>query len=246
MAPPPKFEAKRLPAEPHPGPPPLPQQVIIQRLAANEDAAKRIYDTYDCTQAIRLEELDPPGGKFTVTGEIYSHPDGGRFWRPTKPVQSNLQNSRYSLQQVRAMANVPLFFLTSDEIGHYDFLYAGQNKLDELNTYVFQVKPRQLSRTRTFFDGVIYVDDHDLAIVESFGKFVTEVPAEKALPFEMFDVYRENFQDKYWLPTYLTSDDYINTEESVHVHLRLVVRSSDCKLESGAPVPVPPPSLPKP
>ena len=29
MAPPPKFEVKRIPTEPHPGPPPVPEEVII-------------------------------------------------------------------------------------------------------------------------------------------------------------------------------------------------------------------------
>src|SRR5580698_6280438 len=69
MAPPPKFEVKRIPSVPHPGPPPIPQEHIIAKFAANEDAAKKVYDSYDFTQTIRLEEMTDPGGKFTVTGE---------------------------------------------------------------------------------------------------------------------------------------------------------------------------------
>ena len=87
---------------------------------------------------------------------------------------------------MRTITTLPVFFLTSDQIANYDFLYAGQQKLDELNTYVFQVKPKQLSRTQRLFQGVIFVDDHDLAIVETYGKFVTEVIDEGAkLPFEL-------------------------------------------------------------
>ena len=44
MAPPPKFEVKRIPSVPHPGPPPIPEQEIIRRFAANEDVAKKVYD----------------------------------------------------------------------------------------------------------------------------------------------------------------------------------------------------------
>src|SRR5580658_5154677 len=141
MAPPPKFEVKRIPSVPHPGPPPIPQEQIIAKAAANEDAAKKIYDTYDFTQTIRLEEMTDPGGKFTVTGEEYTKPDGGRFWRVTKQPESTLKLTDYTLEDVRTIIGLPLFFLTSDQVSNYDFLYAGEQKLDELTTYVFQVKP---------------------------------------------------------------------------------------------------------
>jgi hypothetical protein len=246
MAPPPKFEVKRLPSVPHPGPPPIPEQVIIQKFAAAEDVAKRVYDTYDCTQQIRIEELSPPGGgKFTVTGELYTRPDGTRYWRVTKQPVSNLQNTTYSLEDVRTMVSQPLFFLTTDEIGNYDFLYAGQHKLDELNTYVFQVKPKELSRKRLFFQGVIYVDDYDLAIVETYGKFVSEIAGSGTrLPFTMFDTYRENFQDKYWLPTYISSDDYIDNPDGSELHLRLVLHSTNFQLNTSSPAAAPAASSP--
>jgi hypothetical protein len=139
------------------------------------------------------------------------------------------------------MANTPLFPLTTAEIGNYNFLYAGQDKLDELNTYVFQVKPKQLSRTRKYFDGVIWVDDHDLTIVKSYGKFVSEVVVEEnRLPFSMFETYRENFQGKYWLPTYTNSDDYVPQPNDDPLHLRMVVHSTNFNWSPDAGAPVPP------
>lgn len=234
IAPPPKFEVKRIPAEPHPGPPPIPELEIIHRFATNEDLMKNAYDTYNFTETIRVEEMSDPGGKFTATGEVYTKPGGGRFWRLTKPVESNLKITNFTLEDVRTIAAVPLFFLITDEIGNYNFKYAGQDKLDELSTYVFQVKPKALSRKRLFFDGVIWVDDRDLTIVKTYGKFVSEITGEGTkLPFSMFETYRENFQEKYWLPTYITSDDYINHKDS-QLLLRLVIRSTAFKLNSPA------------
>ncbi|MGA8011170.1 MAG: hypothetical protein WB949_01955 [Candidatus Acidiferrales bacterium] len=230
LGPPPKFEVRRIPSVPHPGPPPIPQQEIIRRFAANEDSARKVYDTYDFVQTIRIEEMTNPGGKFTVTGEEYTRPDGQRFWRVVKPAESTLKLTHYSFEDVRTITTLPAFFLTSDQIANYDFLYAGQQKLDELNTYVFQVKPKQLSRTQRLFQGVVFVDDHDLAIVETYGKFVTELIDEGTkLPFSLFETYRENFQDKYWLPTYTTSDDYFGAAGEEEFQLRLVIRSTDFK-----------------
>ena len=245
IAPPPKFEVKRIPSVPHPGPPPIPVEELIRRFSANEDAAKKVYDTYNLLQTVRVEELETGNGKFTVTGELYTKPDGTRFWRVLKPPVSTLKEIPYSFEDVRTMMSLPLFFLTSNEISYYDFVYAGQQQLDELNTYVFQVKPKQPVRGRRFFQGVIFVDDQDVAIVESFGKFVPEAESEAGetkLPFTLFETFREHFQDKYWLPTYTSSDDYVKDPDGNEVHLRFVIRSTDFKLNT----PPAPPSLASP
>lgn len=231
MAPPPKFEVKRISAEPHPGPPPIPEAEIIRRFSANEMLMKTQYDAYSFKEAIRVEELTDPGGKFSVSGEVYSRPNGERYLRITTQPESNLKLTNFTLEDVKTIATLPLFVLTSDEIKDYDFKYAGQDKLDQINTYVFQVKPKQLSRTRRLFEGVIWVDDQDFVIVKSFGKFVSEYAGTGTkLPFTMFETFRENFQDKYWLPTYTRSDDYSEDEQKNEMHLRLVIRDTDFKL----------------
>ena len=238
QAPPPTFKVERIPAEPHPGPPPLPVEEIIQKFAANEDVMKKAYDTYDFTQSIRLDELTDPGGKFSVTGEVYTKADGQRYLRVTKPAESSLKLMHFSLEDVRVIASMPEFPLTAAEIGNYNLKYAGQDKLDQLNTYVFQVKPKVLSRKKRYFEGVIWIDDHDFAIVKSYGKFVSELEGNgTALPFTMFETYRENFQSKYWLPTYTRSDDYFKSEGNDELPLRLVIHATDFKVRAAAAPP---------
>jgi hypothetical protein len=234
QAPPPTFKVERIPAEPHPGPPPIPVEEIIQKFAANEDVMKKAYESYDFTQSIRLDELSDPGGKFSVTGEVYTKPDGLRYMRMTKPAESSLKLMHFSLEDVRVIASMPEFPLTAEEIENYSFKYAGQEKLDQLNTYIFQVKPKTLSRKKRYFEGVIWIDDHDFAIVKSYGKFVSELEGNgTALPFTMFETYRENFQSKYWLPTYTRSDDYFKSEGNEDMPLRLIVHSTDFKVRAA-------------
>ncbi len=247
MAPPPKFEVKRIPTEPHPGPPPIPEEVIIQKFAANEDVMKQKFDTYDFTETIRIDELADPAGKFSVTGEVYTRPDGQRYMRVEKQPESNLKVEMYTLEDVRTISSLPLFLLTSQEIANYNFKYVGQEKLDQLTTYIFQVKPKMLSRKRRFFEGVIWVDDQDFAIVKSYGKLVSELSGNgTALPFTMFETYRENFQGKYWLPTYTRSDDVIKTSDDQEVPVRLVIRSTDFKPHNSEASPPANPAGPPP
>jgi hypothetical protein len=243
MAPPPKFEVKRIPTEPHPGPPPVPVDVIIQKFSANEDVMKQKFDTYDFTQTVRIDELADPGGRFSVTGDVYTRPDGQRYMRVEKQPESNLKVEMYTLEDVRTISSLPLFLLTSQEIANYNFKYVGQEKLDQLTTYIFQVKPKVLSRKRRFFEGVIWVDDQDFAIVKSYGKLVSELSGNgTALPFTMFETYRENFQGKYWLPTYTSSDDVIKDPDGQEVPVRLVIRATNFKAHDSEASPATTPS----
>lgn len=245
IAPPPKYEATRVSNEPHPAAPPIPEEEIVKKFAANEDVMKKAYDAYTFSQTIRVEEMTDPGGKFTATGEVSFKPDGQRYMRVTKPPESDLKITNFSLEDVRTIASLPLFVLTTEEIGNYTFKYAGQDKLDDLNTYVFQVTPKQINRSRRFFQGVVWIDDHDYAIVKSFGKFVSEIPGSGSkLPFSMFETYRENFQNKYWLPTYTRSDDSIPGPNNSELPLRLVIHSSNFKLTAPEAAPATPPPTP--
>jgi len=235
MAAPPKFEPHRISNVPHPGPPPIPADEIVKRFTANEDAMMKMYGTYNFDETVRLEELGPDGGKLTLQGQVYTRPDGQRYFRMSQEPQSNLKWTKYSAQDVETMVQVPLFALTSEEAANYNFKYAGDEKLDELHTYVFQVSPKELSRKKRFFEGVVWIDDRDFAIVKSFGHFVSEIEGEGTkLPFSMFEVYRENFQDKYWLPTYITSDDYLPSAEGDQWHLKLIIRDTNFQLNSSA------------
>lgn len=236
LPPPPKFEVKRIPAVPHPGPPPIPVETIIQKFAANEDAEKKIYDGDDFVQDVRIEELSNPGGSLEVIGHMYTKPDGTRMWRVLRPIQSTLKFTSFTMDDIQQIVSQPLFFFTSDQIPDYDFLYAGQTQLDQLAPYVFQVKPKQLSPKRSFFQGVIYVDNVDLSVVETYGKLVSEYYENNSkLPFDMYDVYRQNLESHYWIPTYVSSDAYLTQKDGAELHLRLVVRASDFTPSTPAP-----------
>lgn len=230
IAPPPTFEVNRIPSVPHPGPPPIPEQEIIRKFAANEDVMKKAFDTYTYTQSVRFEEETDPVGMLTATGDTYFKDDGQRYWRVTKETKPTLNVNHYTLQDVMGMCAVPYFFLTTSDIANYSFLYAGQQQLDQINTYIFQVKPKALNRKQAFFDGVIWVDDHDFAIVRTWGKFALLVqPSSDQQPFTMFEMYRENFEDKYWLPTYIASDGEITADDGSKLPVKLVIRATDFK-----------------
>ena len=101
------------------------------------------------------------------------------------------------------------FVLTSDEIGEYDILYVGQQKKDELSTYVFDIAPKQIVGKKRYFQGRIWVDNHDFQIVETYGKTVPDIRKKKGNEnlFPKFTTWREQIDGQYWFPTYTRAED---------------------------------------
>src|SRR5487761_43992 len=239
IKPPPDFKAKRIPVQPHPGPPPLPADKIIQRFTQNEDLIKKMYDAGSVDQTIKVEELANNGGRFTFTGLQYTKPNGQRYERVIKPPTSDLHDTEFSLEDVKTFAGIPLCLLTSEQLPLYNIPCEGEEKLDQINTFIFRVQPKTLG-AKPLFDGVIWIDHKDFAIVKSYGQFVTDAGnAANGFPFTMFATYRENLTGRLWFPTYIRSNAEVKTPKTT-IPIRLIVRSTNFKSPSSGPLPVPP------
>jgi hypothetical protein len=234
IAAPPKFEVKRIASVPTPGPPPIPLPQLLQQVAKNEDAIQQAYSTYTFEQSIIVNELPGPtdtGGDFTVTDKISHEPDGERRERVLKPAVSTLKRAYLLRFEVDTFASVPFFILTTAQLANYNVTFEGDETLDEIHAYILRVQPKQIERAAPRFDGVVWVDDHDLAIVKSYGRFITDVAQSESMdhPFQEFEIYRENIMGHLWFPTYVDSDSVISLQDG-ELHLRLVMRSTNFQL----------------
>ena len=92
------------------------------------------------------------------------------------------------------------------------FFTSGQQKQDELNTYVFDVAPKQIVGKKRYFQGRIWVDDHDFQIVETYGKAVPDIRKKKGQEnlFPKFTTWREQIDGQYWFPTYTRAEDTLS------------------------------------
>ena len=53
------------------------------------------------------------------------------------------------------------------------------NRLDELNTYVFDVAPKKIEKNQRYFQGRIWVDEKDFGIVKTDGKAVPDIQKQR-------------------------------------------------------------------
>jgi len=208
-------------------------QQIIEKFAAKEKEFKEARDQYTFRQDVKVQILDGDtvAGEYREVFDVTYDNQGHHLENVTYAPQSTLGNtgidmSPEDLQDVRHL--LP-FVLTSDEIPQYDILYVGQQQEDELHCYVFDVAPKKIEKNKRYFQGRIWVDDHDLQIVKTFGKTVPDIRKKNNENlFPRFTTWREQVDGKYWFPAYTKADDTLHYSLR-DVHIREIIKYTDYK-----------------
>jgi hypothetical protein len=186
-------------------------QEVIKRFAAKEKEFKEARDQYTYRQDVKVMTLDgdTPDGSYQQVFDVTFDDKGRKTKNVVFAPQPSLQRIMMTEEDFDDIENRLPFVLTSDEIGEYDILYVGQQKQDELNTYVFDVAPKQIAGKKRYFQGRIWVDDHDFQIVETYGKTVPDIKKKKGNEnlFPKFTTWREQIDGQYWFPTYTRAED---------------------------------------
>jgi hypothetical protein len=225
-------ESTKFPAPPPPSkpePPTLAPDEIIRRFAAKEDEMVRAIKGYTFQKDVRVQEIGPdnkPTGQLEVITQLRITPEGKLYEKPVSRQPSTLHTLDLQRGDADLLAPMPMFPLTTAMLPKYEIKYGGKQPLDELSTYYFTVKPRALERAHAYFSGVVWVDQQDLVIVKTMGKWVTETGDVTApdLPFTVFETYRQQVGKNLWFPGYSRSDE---TLQAGDVPIRVIVKWSD-------------------
>jgi len=156
-----------------------------------------------------------------------------------QPTQGRLNMEQADFDDIRY--RYP-FVLTSNESNQYQLLYIGKQKIDDLDTYIFDLAPKQLQKDQRLFQGRIWVDQQDLQIVKTQGKPAYLVPQsqikhpENLRLFPTFSTYREQIDGKYWFPTYVKADEVLHfpgnpktKDFPADLRVKIIVKYSDYK-----------------
>lgn len=213
-------------------PPSIPPEQIIQRFAEKEAEFKLERDNYTYTQEFAIQTIDDdnrPDGEYRMTSDIIFTPAGKRFEKVTYAPQNTLERIQLTEQDLDDVRNVQPFVLTTTELPKYDVTYVGRQQVDELSTYVFDVKPKVIEKKQRYFQGRVWVDDKDMQIVMTDGKAVPDIISHGTENvFPRFRTYRENIEKGYWFPVYTRADDYLHFSNQ-DVHIRMTIRYSNYK-----------------
>ena len=208
---------------------------IIQKFAAKEKQFKIAREQYTYRQSVTVQTLegDSVDGEYKQVDDILFDDKGKRLDEVVFAPQSSLQRISMTREDFDDINHRMPFVLTSDEIPEYQILYVGKQREDELGTYVFDIAPKQIDKNKRYFQGRIWVDDHDFQIVKTYGKNVPDLGVGKHRGgqenlFPNFTTWRQQIDGKYWFPVYTKVDDELHFSTG-DVHVRQVVKYSNYK-----------------
>lgn len=222
------------PLDPSQPTPPLTVNDIIQKFAAKEKQFKLAREQYTYTQDVTIQTLegDTVDGQYRQVSDILFDDRGRRIEQVTFAPESSLQRVVMTQSDYDDIRNRLPFVLTSDDIDKYQILYAGKQREDELGTYVFDIAPKEIEKGERYFQGRIWVDDHDFQIVKTYGETVPQVHnlkhPEKENLSPKFTTWRQQIDGKYWFPTYTRADDVLHFSNE-DVRMRYIVKYTNYK-----------------
>ena len=235
LTPPPEHDVHRVTTtQPVDPPPAMPPAEIVKAFAEKEEQFAKLRGNYGYKKTIKLTEFGndgQPSGEFQLTVTTAVDSEGRVFEKVVDQPTPTLRAINISPGDLKAIARIPAFPLVPKQLSKYDLRFAGSEKVDEIDCYIFEAKPKLLERANALFQGVVWVDKQYLEVVKTYGKWVTDLGDMKAadLPFVNFETYRENVEGKYWFPDYARSDGYLHFKDTGDIPIRLVIKWTEFK-----------------
>ena len=207
---------------------------IIRTFTAKETELRQARERYSFKRQAVIQTI---GMGKQITGEYhrvsyFTFDDQGKRYEKveTFPIPT-LRGIGVTAEELDELGGFPLFALEASQAGHYGFKYGGKERIDDLDLFIFDVAPKVLPEKKSqvrYFQGRIWVDDRDLQIVKMRGKGVPE--GKKRFP--VVEIYREQIDGRYWLPSYVHADEALELPSGYVVHVRVHVRYKEFERRS--------------
>jgi hypothetical protein len=214
---------------------------LIQKFTAAETKVKEARSHYTYTQDVMVQQLNGKAvdGQYHEVTTVSYDAKGKREEKVTFAEQSTLRGLNISAQDMDDIRVFMPWILTTDELPQYNLTYAGQQHVDDLDTYVFHVVPKKEEKNKRYFEGRVWVDNHDLEIVKLCGKTVPEIIHVKKREAQdlrpTFVTYRQPV-DAFWFPAFVKVDDTLYFKTGP-VHVREIVKFTGYKKAGTAAKP---------
>lgn len=168
---------------------------------------------YTYRQKVFVEEFNEKGlrsGHYEEVRDITFSPEAGRTEQFSGKPVARLQRLQLTDEDFRDIREVQPFLFTSDLLWAYETRFHGDELVDGVSCFVLQVRPRQTFVGQRLFDGTIWIDKKDLAVVRTEGKAVPSIFSKGSENlFPRFTTVRIKVDGKHWFPVYTLADDVL-------------------------------------
>jgi hypothetical protein len=242
---------------------------IIERMGKRESAFAEARNDYTFRQEVKFNTISDdtgrPDGEYHQVTDISFNADGKREEHVVFAPQNTIQRVIMTENDMKDIEDKLPFVLTEPELPEYDISYLGKQRVDELDTFVFAVKPKAFEKKKRYFQGTVWVDQQDDEIVLINGMTVPQDTrpghADLSPPYT---TYYQQIDGKYWFPTYTKAEGTLHfpaqhgaLSEDIHVRTTVhytgykrfrtsvTIYSGDKILDSKPEAPSTPPQKPQ-
>ncbi len=198
---------------------------FVREVAAKEQLFAKALATYSYTMDVTVQTLqgDAVDGEFRQVTTFTFDDKGVRRANVIDGPTNTLTRLKLSDKDINGFGDPLLFALTGDKLADRDIVYAGRQKMGDLNASVFDVLPRTDQSSARAFQGRAWVRETDNAIVKICGRSSAFPVAPMRFEEQRAEVGGEN-----WFPIQLRADEDAKIGDDT-VHVRVTVKYSDYK-----------------
>ena len=212
---------------------------IIKKFGERETAFAKARNEYTYRQTVKIDTINDdtgkPDGEYQQVNDIIFSDSGARtehvVFAPANTIEKVIMTENDFDDIVHRLP----FVLTTPELPQYDLTYLGRQKVDDIDTYVFDCRPKTLEKGKRYFQGKVWVDQQEYEIVLINGKAVPDNLRrghEDLSP--PYTTYYQEVDGGYWFPVYTKADGVLHFPAGQgyvanDVHLRYVVKYEDYK-----------------
>ena len=212
---------------------------IIAKFGERETAFAKARDEYTFRQTVTVDTIsddtNKPDGEYHQVTDIVFDRDDKRTEHVVFAPQNTIQKVIMTQNDFDDIEHRLPFVLTAPELPQYDLTYLGRQKVDDIDTYVFDCRPKVIEKNKRYFQGKVWVDQQEYEIVLINGKSVPDILKrghEDLSP--PYTTYYQEVDGGYWFPVYTKADGTLHfpADSGVmaqDVHLRYVVKYEDYK-----------------
>ncbi len=186
---------------------------LVRRVAENERKFRMARDQYTYRQTFEFTEEG--GGSYSAVSDVTFTADGRRLEKPLKKPVDTLKRIRLTEEDFRDLIEVQPFLLDPEDLWNYEVSYVAEQTLAGIPVHLLRVRPRQIFATQRLFDGMIWVGQEGLQVLQAEGKAVPNIVRKgQENLFPHFTTVRERIVESpggavYWFPVLTYADDVL-------------------------------------
>src|SRR5277367_661026 len=183
---------------------------LTRLVAHRESETEAERNQYTYRQTVRITEVNEHGGQageYREVRDVIFSPAKERSEVMIGAPFKNLKNLILSEEDFRDIRDIQPFVLVEDFLPIYETKFRGEEKMDGVDCWVLQVRPRQILSGQRLFDGMIWASKQDYSVIRSEGQAVPQIRTTKSENlFPKFITVRKQVNG-FWFPATTTADD---------------------------------------